>query len=211
MSACRQARTARRTYGLDRPEHPQPDYEEPGGGPLSPAHGTTDIMTNNTKIPVWRQRAACRGVDPDIFYPVSDEEAEDAKAHLRTVSGAAGLPRVGLDQPRERRRVGWGYRARTAEDHPPAPSFGLTAERVDRPASPGLLASRLPPRSRRRASTRSGRLRRWCSAAHLAGGVDLGRVEAASALTDVLEGNARRPRSRPSSSGCDARARRSKR
>jgi WhiB family redox-sensing transcriptional regulator len=34
----------------------------------------------NTKIPTWRQRAACRGVDPDIFYPVSDEEAEDAKA-----------------------------------------------------------------------------------------------------------------------------------
>lgn len=28
----------------------------------------------------WRQRAACRGVDPDIFYPVSDEEAEPAKA-----------------------------------------------------------------------------------------------------------------------------------
>ena len=28
----------------------------------------------------WRQRAACRGVDPDIFYPVSDEEAGPAKA-----------------------------------------------------------------------------------------------------------------------------------
>ena len=28
----------------------------------------------------WRQRAACRGVDPDIFYPVSDEEAEESKA-----------------------------------------------------------------------------------------------------------------------------------
>jgi WhiB family redox-sensing transcriptional regulator len=28
----------------------------------------------------WRQRAACRGVDPDIFYPASDEEAEVAKA-----------------------------------------------------------------------------------------------------------------------------------
>jgi WhiB family redox-sensing transcriptional regulator len=27
----------------------------------------------------WRQRAACRGVDPDVFYPVSDEEAEAAK------------------------------------------------------------------------------------------------------------------------------------
>ena len=28
----------------------------------------------------WRQRAACRGVDPDVFYPTSDEEAEVAKA-----------------------------------------------------------------------------------------------------------------------------------
>jgi WhiB family redox-sensing transcriptional regulator len=28
----------------------------------------------------WRQHAACRGVDPDIFYPVSDEDAEAAKA-----------------------------------------------------------------------------------------------------------------------------------
>ena len=28
----------------------------------------------------WRQRAACRGVDPDIFYPASDEEADEAKA-----------------------------------------------------------------------------------------------------------------------------------
>lgn len=35
------------------------------------------------KMPVWRQKAACRGVDPDIFYPVSDEEAEDAKAICR--------------------------------------------------------------------------------------------------------------------------------
>ena len=28
----------------------------------------------------WRNRAACRGVDPDVFYPVSDEETEVAKA-----------------------------------------------------------------------------------------------------------------------------------
>lgn len=31
----------------------------------------------------WRQRAACRGVDPDVFYPSSDEEAEEAKAVCR--------------------------------------------------------------------------------------------------------------------------------
>ncbi len=28
----------------------------------------------------WRYRGACRGLDPDIFYPVTDEEAEAAKA-----------------------------------------------------------------------------------------------------------------------------------
>ena len=27
----------------------------------------------------WRKRAACRGIDPDVFYPVSDEDAEEAK------------------------------------------------------------------------------------------------------------------------------------
>lgn len=28
----------------------------------------------------WRQRAACRGVEPEIFYPVSEEDADEAKA-----------------------------------------------------------------------------------------------------------------------------------
>jgi WhiB family transcriptional regulator, redox-sensing transcriptional regulator len=28
----------------------------------------------------WRDHAACRGIDPDVFYPVTDEEAEPAKA-----------------------------------------------------------------------------------------------------------------------------------
>ncbi len=28
----------------------------------------------------WRDSAACRGIDPDVFYPVSDEEAEAAKS-----------------------------------------------------------------------------------------------------------------------------------
>ncbi|MDP9404424.1 MAG: WhiB family transcriptional regulator [Actinomycetota bacterium] len=32
----------------------------------------------------WRQHGACRGIDPDIFYPVSDEEAEPAKAICAT-------------------------------------------------------------------------------------------------------------------------------
>jgi len=28
----------------------------------------------------WRQAAACQGVDPEVFYPFSDEEAGAAKA-----------------------------------------------------------------------------------------------------------------------------------
>jgi len=28
----------------------------------------------------WRKHAACRGIDPDVFYPVSYEEAGEAKA-----------------------------------------------------------------------------------------------------------------------------------
>jgi WhiB family redox-sensing transcriptional regulator len=27
----------------------------------------------------WRQQGRCRGVDPVIFYPISDEDASDAK------------------------------------------------------------------------------------------------------------------------------------
>ena len=32
----------------------------------------------------WRQHAACRGADPDTFYPATDEEAEEAKAVCAT-------------------------------------------------------------------------------------------------------------------------------
>ena len=32
----------------------------------------------------WRQRGACRGLDPSIFYPASDEEAGEAKAICAT-------------------------------------------------------------------------------------------------------------------------------
>jgi WhiB family redox-sensing transcriptional regulator len=33
-------------------------------------------MTNLT----WRKKAACRGLDPEIFYPVSEEDAAPAKS-----------------------------------------------------------------------------------------------------------------------------------
>jgi WhiB family redox-sensing transcriptional regulator len=32
----------------------------------------------------WRQKGACRGLDPEVFYPVSDEDAGAAKTVCAT-------------------------------------------------------------------------------------------------------------------------------
>ena len=39
----------------------------------------------------WRQHSACRGLDPEIFYPNTDEEAAASAIDLRT--GATGIVR----------------------------------------------------------------------------------------------------------------------
>ena len=54
----------------------------------------------------WRQLGACRGLDPGIFYPETDEEADSAKA----VCGACGVRSACLEhalQRREKQGV-WG-------------------------------------------------------------------------------------------------------
>ena len=64
------------------------------------------MLVEAKKIPIWRQRAACRGVDADIFYPITDEEAEDAKS----VCGSCGVRAACLEWAlanRERDGV-WG-------------------------------------------------------------------------------------------------------
>jgi WhiB family transcriptional regulator, redox-sensing transcriptional regulator len=55
---------------------------------------------------LWNQQAACRGLDPEIFYPVSEEEAEHAKA----VCGQCAVQQACLEHAlgsRERDGV-WG-------------------------------------------------------------------------------------------------------
>lgn len=54
----------------------------------------------------WRQHAACRGVDPEIFYPQTDEEADPAKE----ICGLCGVREMCLEYAlshRERDGV-WG-------------------------------------------------------------------------------------------------------
>lgn len=36
----------------------------------------SDLVVRN----VWRELGACRGLDPEVFFPETDEEADEAKA-----------------------------------------------------------------------------------------------------------------------------------
>ena len=50
----------------------------PAVGPPTYAHPTTEETVLRDMS--WRDRGACRGLDPEVFYPETDEEAEEAKA-----------------------------------------------------------------------------------------------------------------------------------
>ena len=41
-------------------------------------------MNAHLSVATWRRRAACRGVDPEVFYPVTDEDAGTAKSICAT-------------------------------------------------------------------------------------------------------------------------------
>lgn len=43
-------------------------------GSTSPRKDVTLLMNQN-----WRDHAACQGIDPEIFYPAEDDDAEPAK------------------------------------------------------------------------------------------------------------------------------------
>lgn len=44
------------------------------------------------EVPAWRKRAACRGVDPSIFFPVGDGERLDSSGYAKARSICASCP-----------------------------------------------------------------------------------------------------------------------
>lgn len=45
-----------------------------------PLVGDTGDRVVTVKQIVWRELGACRGLEPSIFYPEDDDDADDAKA-----------------------------------------------------------------------------------------------------------------------------------
>ncbi|MCP4436791.1 MAG: WhiB family transcriptional regulator [Actinomycetia bacterium] len=63
-------------------------------------------MTPPTTAPPWAATAACKGLDPGIFYPADEEEAEAAKE----VCGQCPVQETCLEHAIERREHNgvWG-------------------------------------------------------------------------------------------------------
>lgn len=63
-------------------------------------------MTPPTSAPAWADTAACKGLDPSIFYPLTDEESLEAKE----VCGLCPVREICLEHAIERREHNgiWG-------------------------------------------------------------------------------------------------------
>ncbi len=48
--------------------------------PVRPGQGGTQKERADMKSMAWRSQARCKGIDPEVFYPISDEEADEAKS-----------------------------------------------------------------------------------------------------------------------------------
>ncbi len=72
----------------------------------------------------WRHRAACRDVDPELFFPIGNTgpalmQIEEAKQVCRTVYGRRAVPEVGARVGPGRRRLGRPERGRTPRRQAP--------------------------------------------------------------------------------------------
>ena len=121
----------------------------------------------------WRQLGACRGLDPGIFYPETDEEAESAKA----VCGACGVRTACLD---------------TRSNAVRSRACGAAAPSANGGGSSASAAGRPDPGSRHRSSmTQLADLGGWPAVLQqLVGGRDLPSGTARAAMDQVLTGDA---------------------
>jgi WhiB family transcriptional regulator, redox-sensing transcriptional regulator len=62
---------------LDRTEA---DEQYSAAPPFRPTPGKHEGRLDMMKSQAWREQGQCKGVDPEIFYPISDDDADEAKA-----------------------------------------------------------------------------------------------------------------------------------
>ena len=58
------------------------------------------------KAQAWRKQANCKGIDPEVFFPATDEEAEEAKSICSSCTVRVACLEFALAE-REREGV-WG-------------------------------------------------------------------------------------------------------
>ena len=83
-------------------------------------------MTVTLSDQVWGKQAACRGLDPAIFYPVSDEEAGPAKAVCGNCAVQEACLEHALMSREARRRLGRSHREGAPPDPAEATPDGVT-------------------------------------------------------------------------------------
>ena len=85
---------------------------------------------------MWRERGACKGLDPQIFYPETDEDADTAKRVCAQCHVQTACLEYALQFREKRGRLGRHHRTGAPPDHPPAPPIGVAGPAAARPFRP---------------------------------------------------------------------------
>jgi hypothetical protein len=89
---------------------------------------SADNLSADGNISDWRRAVACRGTDPDLFFPVtftgrSLPQIAQVKGRVRGMRSAASVPGIRARHQPDTRDVGRHDRRRT-QAYPPKPEEG---------------------------------------------------------------------------------------
>ena len=76
------------------------------------------LPTNPSPPDMWQEKASCHGIDPDVFFPTSEEEAGPALAYCGACGIRDDVPRLGAEERRALRGLGRSDRAAAPPGRP---------------------------------------------------------------------------------------------